>query len=400
MAPRTSNTSVLAKDVLDVSSRERVPADKPDFTVKDLRRAVPKHCFEKNHFMSFAYLIVDAAIIAALFFTARFFDDNITKDGIFGVYAPYARYVMWCAYWAVQGSVMTGMWVIGHECGHGGFSDNVIVGDTVGFFVHNIFLLVPYWSWKVSHRRHHSNTGNMARDEVFVPNHEEEASDNPILWSAPVRLFYIVMTLTVGWPLYLLFNTTGHFYKGAAWVNHFWPYSPIFSKRERFFVFVSDLGLVAAFYLMYLAANEWGAENVFKYYFVPYLVTNHWLVLITLLQHTDPVLPHYTNTEWDWLRGALATVDRDWGILNIVLHHIHDTHVLHHIFHTIPHYHAEEASEAIKPIIGNYYRRFNDGPYPAIWKAFRTCAFVREEKKGSGILWFHPADAKGKAKTA
>jgi len=63
---------------------------------------------------------------------------------------------------------MTGLWVIGHECGHGGFSESPLVNDTVGLAVHSA-LLVPYFSWKISHRRHHSNTNNMDRDEVFVP---------------------------------------------------------------------------------------------------------------------------------------------------------------------------------------------------------------------------------------
>lgn len=30
--------------------------------------------------------------------------------------------------------------------------------------------------------------------------------------------------------------------------------------------------------------------------------------MITLLQHTHPNLPHYGDKEWDWLRGAMATV--------------------------------------------------------------------------------------------
>ena len=34
------------------------------------------------------------------------------------------------------------------------------------------------------------------------------------------------------------------------------------------------------------------------------------LVTITFLQHTHPNLPHYEDEEWDWIRGALATVDR------------------------------------------------------------------------------------------
>ncbi len=39
-----------------------------------------------------------------------------------------------------------------------------------------------------------------------------------------------------GWPLYLFFNATGRPYD--RWANHFDPYSPIFSKRER--IEVSD----------------------------------------------------------------------------------------------------------------------------------------------------------------
>lgn len=48
----------------------------------------------------------------------------------------------------------------------------------------------------------------------------------------------------------------------------------------------------------------------------PLMVVNFYLVLITLLQHTHPSLPHYDDAEWDWLRGALSTVDRDYGFLN------------------------------------------------------------------------------------
>jgi len=77
-------------------------------------------------------------------------------------------------------------------------------------------------------------------------------------------------------------------------------------------------------------------------YVVPYLIVNSWLVTITLLQHTHPNLPHYVEKEWDWLRGALATVDRSYGFLDHFFHHIADTHVAHHLFSNMPHYHAEE----------------------------------------------------------
>ena len=41
------------------------------------------------------------------------------------------------------------------------------INDGVGLVVHSL-LLVPYYSWKHSHRRHHSNTGSLAKDEVSL----------------------------------------------------------------------------------------------------------------------------------------------------------------------------------------------------------------------------------------
>jgi len=105
---------------------------------------------------------------------------------------------------------MTGLWVIGHECGHGGFSDSELLNDIVGYIVHT-GLLVPFFSWKITHRSHHSKTGNMAEDEVFVPTEEENvASDNPFFYTAPFTIMRITATLTIGWFMYLFFNTTSH----------------------------------------------------------------------------------------------------------------------------------------------------------------------------------------------
>ena len=48
--------------------------------------------------------------------------------------------------------------------------------------------------------------------------------------------------------------------------------------------------------------------------------------------------------EWNYMRGGLSTIDRDYGLFSKV-HHDIGTHVVHHLFPQIPHYHLTEATE-------------------------------------------------------
>lgn len=354
----------------------RAPTAKPPFTIGQLKKAVPPHCFNRSLLKSGSYLVIDLCIATALFLATTY----ITYPGLVG-------WILWSLYWVAQGCVLTGVWVIAHECGHHAFSDYALVDDIVGLVLHS-WLLVPYFSWKYSHRRHHSNTASLERDEVFVPKTRERAGFTSKLSNNPLgRLFFIVVTLTLGWPSYLLFNASGRPYDRFA--SHFDPNGPIFNNRERLQVLISDLSLLGVGFCLYKLAAAYGLMWLLKVYAVPLLIVNGFLVLITFLQHTHPALPHYTDAEWEWLRGALSTIDRDYGILNHVFHRITDTHVTHHIFSTMPHYHAEEATKAIKPILGDYYQCDRTPVVTALWREFKECVFVEaDSRQGDGVLWY------------
>jgi omega-6 fatty acid desaturase (delta-12 desaturase) len=113
------------------------------------------------------------------------------------------------------------------------------------------------------------------------------------------------------------------------------------------------------------------------------LVVNGWLVVYTWLHHTDPSVPHYGNEEWTWVKGALATIDRPYGIFDFFHHRIGSTHVVHHLFHELPWYHAYEATDAVKAFLepkGLY--NYDPTPVPlAIWKIARNCHYV-ESREG------------------
>jgi hypothetical protein len=81
---------------------------------------------------------------------------------------------------------------------------------------------------------HYDDSFFLGGGQVFVPS-IVESPEAEKKWRmsdfGPTRLLHIVATMVFGWPLYLTINAASRPYPRFA--NHFDPYSPIFSKRER-----------------------------------------------------------------------------------------------------------------------------------------------------------------------
>ncbi|KAI8321711.1 delta-12 fatty acid desaturase [Martensiomyces pterosporus] len=349
-----------------------------NFTIKELRSCVPKHCFERDTLRSFSYVVYDLCGIAFLGICATYIH-----------HLPlYLRALAWLAYWVCQGVVCTGIWVLAHECGHGSFSDSKTVNNVTGWVLHSA-LLVPYYSWRRTHSQHHKNANNINRDEVFVPRTKsalglQGKSSTPawvtdsIFEETPIYVIYQVAAQSLfGWPLYLYRNASGPKYARGA--SHFNPKAVIFRPHHFWQIVISDIGVLITIGAITYASWIFSPMTVFFYYGVPYLMVNFWLVTITFLQHTHAALPHYDDDSWNFIRGALSTIDRDFGwILNICLHHIHDTHVAHHIFSQMPHYHAEEATEHLKKVLGKYYHFSDKNPLQSLYDTMKHCQFIED----------------------
>ena len=61
---------------------------------------------------------------------------------------------------------------------------------------------------------------------------------------------------------------------------------------------------------------------------------NWYLIMITYLQHTDLTIPHYRDGEHTFVRGALCTIDRSFGILDHFFHHISGMLALAELHHS------------------------------------------------------------------
>lgn len=371
---------------------------------KDLKAVIPKDCFEPETKKSMGYLSVSVV--------------GTTLCSLFGarmlsVFNPasLSNLPFWSAYSCVTGTVAMGLWVLAHECGHGAFSKNRKLQDTVGYILHSLFL-VPYYSWQRSHAVHHQYTNHMELGETHVPEKCGTEDDGPSLEQrnifmsafgkkAGVRMWGALQTflhLLIGWPAYLMIGATGSPDRGMT--NHFLPNpmtTPKQPKKELFpgnwkkKVLKSDIGCALVGAAVGALAWTKGLPLMMAMYGGPLLVVNAWLVVYTWLQHTDVDVPHFSSDEHNFVKGALHTIDRPYdkldpfGFIDFLHHKIGTTHVAHHFDSSIPHYKAQAATDAIKESFPKMHL-YDPTPIPkALWRIAKGCTGV--EKRGNKWIW-------------
>ncbi|KAJ7628803.1 fatty acid desaturase-domain-containing protein [Roridomyces roridus] len=381
-------------------NEEDLPTYAPmEWTLKEIRSAIPARLFERHTGRAVLYLARDIVVAGAFWALATNIDplSSSLREQLTPVGAQVFKWSAWMVYWWFQSLAFTGLWVIGHECGHSAFSAHSSVNDTIGFILHSA-LFTPFFSWKYSHHRHHSNHASMERDEVYVPQtrsdlglpqepvHDESIYEE-LLGDTPIYTLYMLIRQQVlAFPAYLLFNVSGqkHYPK---WTNHFDPSSIIFNKNQRNAVIMSNIGLLSMIALLVVSGQVWSSAAVVKYYLIPWIGVTHWFILITYLHHTDPTLPHYRGPEWNFQRGAAATVDRPvlgWQG-RFFLHDVAHFHVIHHFFPMMPWYHGEEATQHLKAFIGPHYAWSDKPIFSALWDSYNRCQFVED----SGNVLFY-----------
>jgi omega-3 fatty acid desaturase (delta-15 desaturase) len=326
------------------------------FTLQDVRNAIPPHCFESNVWRSLAYFAFDWGVVACLYCSVSIFD----------------QWWFYPWFWLAQGTMFWALFVIGHDCGHGSFCRYRWLNTLVGHLCHT-FILVPYHGWRISHRTHHAHTGNIDTDESWYP--VTESQYRQMAWYEKLARFHLILFV---YPLYLFRRSPG---KSGS---HFMPESPLFRPHEHGQVVTSTVCCTAMLALLTAIGWHYGLWFLTKFYIIPYIIFVMWLDLVTFLHHTDIHIPWYRGQDWYFLKGALSTVDHDYGWINPIHHHI-GTHVAHHIFNSIPHYHLLEATEAIKPVLGDYYHKSSDPVWKVWWRAYRNCHCVSD--RGSKLYY-------------
>jgi fatty acid desaturase len=386
----------------------------------EIKAVIPKECFQRSYVRSMYFVARDSVMAGGLVYaTSQLLSTELPQNML--SLDAVTWFFGWNFYAFWMGCILTGHWVLAHECGHGAFSPSQTFNDVVGFVLHQA-LLVPYFAWQYSHAKHHRRTNHLTDGESHVPSTGEENGLGPneerlsfyavlhdALGDGAFAAFQVLTHLAIGWPLYLMgLASTGRLANdgtplGNDIIDHFRPSSKMFPAKVGSKIALSTITCLATIAYLFKLSLDYGFLPVALWYTFPYMWTNAWLVLYTWLQHSDPSVPQYGADEWTWVKGALSTIDRPYGIFDFFHHKIGSTHVAHHLFHEMPFYKADEATAAIKAFLepkGLY--NYDPTPwYIAMWRIAKRCHYVEAT---DGIQYYRSLEdiprGSGKKKSA
>jgi len=157
------DTTGIALSGLKGKALSLTDADYPK--AKELKAVIPKDCFIPETSKSLGYLSV--SFLGTALCTAV----GIKLLGLVGT--SIWSLPIWTAYSAVTGTVAMGLWVLAHECGHGAFSKNRRLQDSIGFIVHSIIYTQIIWNWGKHTSQSHMkamSTGRMRYESFWLEN--------------------------------------------------------------------------------------------------------------------------------------------------------------------------------------------------------------------------------------
>ena len=364
-------------DTMETIDTKQILQQKNAELQQNINIILQKYSTKQNVFISSFYLGRD--IFISFLFTLFMY--SIQSH----IYFP----LWWLLYSIGQGTIWMGLWVLGHECGHGAFSKSTMINDAFGLCIHS-FLLVPYYSWQYSHKKHHKYTNHLILGETHVPSLKTKLQQSYIqniytfLGEDIFAFIFVCLRLFLGWNLYLLYNESGgrtdfdgNRLDKKKSVSHFNPTSQIFPPTMYSRVVISDIFIGIMMCGFICMDYMYGFGTSLQWYFGPYCIVNCWLVLYTYLHHTSEKLPHYGTDDFTWLQGALSTIDRPYPyLIDELHHHIGSTHIIHHLNYKIPFHYAKKATEEIKYLLQDKYNFDDTNIFISLFQTTKKCLYI------------------------
>lgn len=317
-------TAEERKDVAKTLGYRQIGKPVPEHvTVVDVIKTFPKEVYELDHGRAWS----------ALFLTISGMVLGFTCVAV----APW--YLLPVA-WFMAGTASTGLFVLGHDCGHGIFHEKRWVNDLIGHVVLTP-LIYPFEPWRIMHNLHHLHTNKLNKDTGWHPITVEKAMEQ-----GPAA--YNVLKVFQGTPLKLWLSV-------VHWLKlHFDPASFTPKQLKKVYVSWAVCFVFAASLWTWLIATM-GVWGWVKFWLMPWMGYHFWMSTFTLVHHTAPHIPFRTEDKYHGAQAKLGgTVHCDFPKWVEVLCHDINVHVPHHLSAKIPFYHLRAATDSLRKNWGEY----------------------------------------------
>jgi omega-6 fatty acid desaturase (delta-12 desaturase) len=267
--------------------------------------------------------------------------------------------------WFFAGTAATGLFVIGHDCGHRSFLDSVFLCDVIGTIA-MMPLVYPFESWRLLHNIHHLHTNKLETDNAWQPFQATDYLTAP----AWVRVIYRTIKGPMWW-----FASVGHQIS-----KHYLP-SSFKQPNEQRRVRISVLCVCAfAFTVLPALVYSQGLWGLVKYWLMPFLGYHFWMSTFTMLHHTAPDIPFVAKEQWNAAAAQLqGTVHVEYPAWIVYLCHCINVHIPHHVSTHIPNYNLRAAHAALKQKWGKYMIESTFG-WPMLLDVIQHCHIWHLEK--------------------
>lgn len=316
-------TVVEREEVAKVLGYRQIGAPVPrDVSLVDVIKTFPKEVYELDHWRAWSALALTVSTMVLGY---------VCVACVPWYLLPFA--------WFFTGTAATGLFVLGHDCGHHVFHKKPWVNDVVGHVVLTP-LIYPYEPWKIMHNRHHVHTNKLHKDTGWHPVMVESAEEG--------TPFYNMLRVTLGTPVKLWLSI-------VHWLKlHFHPKN--FSASQLRKVQVSwgvCLGFAVVVWSALVLNLGWAGWA--KYWLMPWLVYHFWMSTFTLIHHTAPHIPFQHQDDYHGASAKLGgTVHCDFPRWIEVLCHDINVHIPHHLSAKIPFYHLRAATDSLRKNWGQY----------------------------------------------
>lgn len=343
--PTQTNAPIQTKIVRD-------PKNPPD-TVPKMIRKLPKDCFDLSLSKSLSALALDFGLMALLSYFILKVDTSL-------VALPLAF---------LLGTVMTGLFVLGHDAGHRSFSYSETINDVVGHIT-LAPLLWPFHVWRLSHDVHHRWTHHLEKEIAWRPlTIEQFQAMAPWMqkiygWSRGGLFFWASILFQQS---FVIDGIKGRFFESKD------------LKKVRLSLIVTLFVGMAYIGGAYALGGGYG---VFWLFLVPQLTFHFWLSTFTLFHHTNLKNQLLNQENWTPERAQLAnTVHVAFPRIIEFLTHDISWHVPHHICVGIPFHKLRKAHQTLKELYPEWVVERSFGP-ELIREVISSCHLIEGKNPG------------------